>query len=177
MLTITGSGVAMALTSSARAARASVPAQQDLRLGIATYSLRNFQRQMAISMLKQLGVMLVSVKEFHLPYTITSEEAAKAKADFEKAGMTIVSGGVITLDDKDPKGLRSYFEYARRCGMPMIIAAPTHPALSEVEKLAREFDIKVAIHNHGPEDEHFPTPQSVLEALKGTDPRYGLCID
>ena len=177
MLTITGTGVAMALTSGVRAVWASVPAQQDVRLGVATYSLRNFQRQMAISMLKLLGVTLVSVKEFHLPYAITPEEAAKAKAEFEKARLTILSGGVITLDDKDPKGLRTYFEYARRCGMPMIIAAPTHQALGEMEKLAREFDIKVAIHNHGPEDRNFPTPQSVLEAVKNMDPRCGLCID
>jgi sugar phosphate isomerase/epimerase len=177
MLIIAGGGLAMASASVAKAITAAVPAQQDVRLGVCTYSVRNFQRQMAISTLKALGVSLVSVKEFHLPYSSTPEEAAKAKSDFAKAGMTIASGGVITLDDKDPKGLRSYFEYARRCGMPMIITAPTHPALSEVEKLAREFDIKVAIHNHGPEDKHFPTPQSVLEAVKGMDPRCGLCID
>jgi sugar phosphate isomerase/epimerase len=181
MLTVAGGGVAMAVGAGVRGVTASAatvaPASQDIKLGVASYSLRNFQRPMAISMLKQLGVNLVSVKEFHIPYTVTPEEAAKAKADFEKAGITIVSGGVITLDDKDPKGLRTYFEYARRCGMPMIIAAPTHPALSEVEKLAREFDIKVAIHNHGPEDKHFPTPQSVLEAVKNMDSRLGLCID
>ncbi len=49
--------------------------------------------------------------------------------------------------------------------------------MGEVEKLVREFDIKVAIHNHGPEDRNFPTPQSVLEAVKGMDPRCGLCMD
>ena len=41
----------------------------------------------------------------------------------------------------------------------------------------KEFDIKIAVHNHGPEDKHFPTPQSVLDAVKGMDPRCGLCMD
>jgi sugar phosphate isomerase/epimerase len=132
---------------------------------------------MAISILKQLGAKYVSVKEFHIPYTVTAEEAAKARADFERSGLTIVSGGVITLQDEDPAALRSYFEYAKRCGMPMIVAAPAHSTLGAVEKLAKEFDIHVAIHNHGPEDKHFPTPQSVLEAVKGRDPHMGLCMD
>lgn len=149
----------------------------DLRLGVCTYSVRSFQRGMAISIFKQLGTQYVSVKDFHIPYTVTVDEAAKARSDFENAGMTIVSGGVITLQDEDSSVLRHYFEYARRCGMPMIIAAPTHRTLSAIEKLAKEFEIKVAIHNHGPEDHNFPTPQSVLEAVKSMDPCMGLCMD
>ena len=41
----------------------------------------------------------------------------------------------------------------------------------------KEYDIKIALHNHGPEDKQFPTPQSALEAVKNMDPRCGLCID
>ena len=177
MLSVAGSGVAMVLSAGARGVSAPVPASEEIRLGVASYSLRNFQPHMAISMLKQLGVKWVSVKDVHLPYSATDEEAAKARADFQKAGMTVVSGGVIYLNETDPNGLRYYFEYARRCGMPMITAGPTHADVGEVEKLAREFNIQVAIHNHGPEDKQFPTPQSVLEAIKNMDSRMGLCID
>ncbi len=169
-------GMAMALTFDGETMAADA-ATQEIRLGVCTYSLHNFQRNMAISMIKQLGTPYVSVKDFHIPYTVTPQEAAKAKSDFEKAGLTIVSGGVMPLDDENPSGLRRYFEYARLCGMPMITAAPTHRVLGEVEKLARGFNVKVAIHNHGPEDKNFPTPQSVLEAVKGMDPRCGLCMD
>lgn len=151
--------------------------RDEVRLGVCSYSVRSFQRKMAISILKQLGVNYVSVKEFHIPYSVTATEAAKARTDFERSGLTIVSGGVITLQDEDPAVLRSYFEYARRCQMPMITAAPAHSTLGAIETLAKEFDIKVAIHNHGPEDKHFPTPQSVLEAVKGRDTRMGLCMD
>lgn len=151
--------------------------ESGFRLGVCSYSVREFQRKLAISMMKQLGVSTVSVKEFHLPYRSTPAEIAKARSDFEKAGLTIVSGGNIDLKDDDPAVLRRYFEYARACGMPLMVAAPTHKTLPAVERLAREFDIKVAIHTHGPEDPNFPTPQVVLRAVKDLDPRIGLCMD
>ena len=61
--------------------------------------------------------------------------------------------------------------------MPLIVCAPTHDTLPLMEKYVKQYDIKIAIHNHGPEDKHFPTPQSVLEAVRNMDPRCGLCID
>lgn len=153
------------------------PKSEELKLGVCTYSFHEFQRKLTISMIKELGTAYVSVKDFHMPYSMTPEEAAKAKNDFKKAGLTIVSGGAIFMFEDDPGALRRHFEYAKLCGMPMIVAGPTYQNLGAVEKLAKEFDIKIAIHNHGPEDEHFPAPQSVLDAVKGRDPRMGLCID
>jgi sugar phosphate isomerase/epimerase len=49
--------------------------------------------------------------------------------------------------------------------------------LDITEKMIREFDIKVAIHNHGPEDKFFPAPHDAYKALKGRDKRFGLCVD
>ena len=147
------------------------------RLGVCSYSFREFQRSLAISMIGQLGVSAVSVKDVHLPFTATAAEIEKARNDFRKAGLTIVSGGNIDLQDEEAPMLRRRFEYARACGMPLMVAAPTHKTLPAVEKLAREFNIKVAIHTHGPEDPHFPSPQIVLHAVKDLDPRIGLCMD
>ena len=167
-------GMAAAGTGATKAAELKAG---EFRIGVASYSFREFQRKLTISMIKQLGVRYVSVKEFHLPYTLSATEAAKAAGEFKKAGLTIVSGGNISLQDEDPAVLKRYFEYAKACGMPMMVTAPTHRTLPTVEKLAKEFDIKMALHNHGPEDKHFPTPQSVLEAVKNMDPRMGLCMD
>jgi sugar phosphate isomerase/epimerase len=58
-----------------------------------------------------------------------------------------------------------------------MIIAPTAKTLPIVEKCVKEYDMKVAIHNHGPEDPHFPTAKSVLTAVQGMDPRVGLCFD
>lgn len=147
------------------------------KIGVCTYSLHDFARNLAISMIKQLGVTYVSVKDFHIPYWSTPQEIAKAKNDFKKAGLVIASGGNMDMKENDPAALRKFFDYARACGMPMIVAAPTHENLPAIETLAKEYDIKVAIHTHGPEDPNFPAPKIVLDAAKGMDPRMGLCMD
>ncbi len=167
-------GASAALAAISRTPASAAPAGE-LTLGVATYSLRKFSRAQAIEILKQLNVQHISVKEFHLRYVSTPEEIAAGRKDFAAAGMQILSGGNIDL--KKPEELRKMFEYAKACGMPMMVCAPSHATLPEVEKLVKEFNIKAAIHNHGPEDKHFPSPQSVLKAVKDMDPRVGLCVD
>jgi sugar phosphate isomerase/epimerase len=168
-------GIAGALAGAGFAGAAPEEPSPALKLGVCSYCVREFQRGLAISLLQQLGARYVSVKDVHLPYSATSDEAAKAIKEFEKAGLKVVSGGTIPLSEAG--GLRKYFDYARRCGMPLMVTAPTHQTLREVEQLAKEFDIKVAIHTHGPEDDQFPNPQAVLDAVKGMDPRIGVCMD
>lgn len=149
----------------------------DLKLGVASYSFREFQRSLAIEDTRKLNVRYINIKEFHLPLNSTPEEIAKARKEFEKAGLIILGGGNISFQSADESDIRHKFEYARLAGMPVIVCAPTHVTLPMMEKYVKEYDIKIAVHNHGPEDKHFPTPQSVLEVVKNMDPRCGLCID
>jgi sugar phosphate isomerase/epimerase len=153
------------------------PKGAGIKLGVASYSLRKFPRAKAIAMIKDLGTPYVNIKEFHLPYNSTPDELAAGRKEFEDAGLKIVGGGTITLNKDDDADMRKYFEYARACGMPLMVIAPTHQTLPRIEKFVKTYDIKVAIHNHGPEDKHFPAPQDVLRAVKDMDPRVGLCID
>lgn len=146
-------------------------------VGVCSYTFREFQRKMAIDLMKQMGVKVISVKDVHLSYSLPADELRKAADEFRKAGFTIASAGNTDLKSEDPAVLRRYFEYARICGIPMLVAAPTHAVLPQVERLAKEFDMKVAIHTHGPEDPNFPVPKVVLEAVKGMDPRMGMCMD
>jgi sugar phosphate isomerase/epimerase len=149
----------------------------DFKIGIASYTFREFQRKMAIDMMKQLAVGYVSIKDVHLAYSLTPEDLKKGINEFKKAGLTPVSSGNTDLRSSDAAMLRRPFQYARDCGIQMLVAAPSHESLPAVEKLAKEFDIKVAIHPHGPEDTHFPVPKVVLDAIKGMDPRMGMCLD
>lgn len=149
----------------------------DVKLGVATYSLRQFQRDLAIRMVKQLNIEYVDIKEFHLPQNDTPEQTAAGRKAFDKAGLKVIGGGNITLAEPDEAGMRKHFEYAKAAGFPMMICAPRPTNLGVVEKLAKEFDVRIAIHNHGPEDKNFPTPKSVLDAVKNMDPRMGMCID
>lgn len=169
-----GSAVAAAGFASLEAAQ---PAPQALRLGVASYSLRQFQRGLALRMLSRLGITNLSVKEFHLPYSSTPQEIARGLEDFRRAGVTITSGGVIYLTEDSDADMRRYFEYAKACAMPMIVAGPTRVTLPRMERFVKEYGVAAAIHNHGPEDPHFPTPESALEAIRDMDPRVGVCID
>ena len=150
---------------------------ETLKLGVASYSFRELSRGLAIRMMKELRTPYLSVKEFHLSYRSTPEEIAKAVAEFDKAGLQVLSGGVVYMQKDDDAELRRCFDYARAARMPMLIIAPSHETLPKIEKLVAEYNIKVAVHNHGPEDKHFPGSKDVLAAVKDMDPRVGLCID
>lgn len=148
-----------------------------VKLGVASYSLRNFSRAKAIEMTKALGTPYISLKSFHLPYDASPTEIAAARHEIGAAGLEIVGGGVITFDADTDDGVRKYFDYAKAAGMPVIVCTCNPRVLPRVEKFVKQYDIKIAIHNHGPEDHDFPSPYDVLKAVKGMDPRIGLCID
>lgn len=149
-----------------------------LTFGVATYSLRDFYRHKAIAMIKELsgmGITNVNVKDFHLPMSDTPRQLASGVKAFNDAGLKIVAGGNVSMQKEEQ--LRPAFEYAKACGFPVIVCIPTPDTLPKVEALVKEFNIPVAIHNHGPEEKNFQSPYEVLKAVKDMDPRVGLCID
>jgi sugar phosphate isomerase/epimerase len=156
---------------------AAEPTPGGFKLGVASYSLRKFNRAAAISMIKQLRTPYVNIKEFHLPIRSTPAEVVAGRKEFEDAGLIILGGGNISFQKDDEDDFRHKFEYAKLAGMPVIVCAPTAQTLPKLEKYVKEYNIKLAIHNHGKTDKHFPSPQSVLKAVDGMDPRCGLCID
>jgi sugar phosphate isomerase/epimerase len=149
----------------------------DIRLAVVTYSLRKFSRSQAIEIVNNLGIKYVNVKAYHMPYYLSKEDLTAAREEFEKAGLTIVSGGNIGLGKDDEDFVRYHLEYAKNAGIPTVVCAPTHNNLGYIEKYAKKFDLKIAIHNHGPEDDHYPNGASVLKRVKNMDPRMGLCLD
>lgn len=148
-----------------------------IKLGVASYSLRKFTRQQALEMIKALHTPYVNLKSVHLPYELTSEEIAAARREIEAAGFQIVGGGTITFEKDTDEGVKRYFDYAKAAGMPLIVGTCDPAVLPRVERFAKQYDIKVAIHNHGPEDKHFPSPYDVLRHVKNLDARMGLCMD
>lgn len=149
----------------------------DVRLAVATYSLRKFSRSQTIDIVKDLGIKYVNVKAYHMPYYLSKKDLTAARKEFEDAGLTIVSGGNIGLEKDDEEFVRYHLEYAKNAGIPTVVCAPTHNNLGHIEKYARKLDLKIAIHNHGPEDDHYPNGASVLKRVKNMDPRMGLCLD
>ena len=173
-------GVALGAAGSAFApavAQGSPALHTDIKLGVASYSLRKFSRDEAISMTRALDTPYINIKSFHLTHESTPQELAAGRKVFEDAGLKIVGGGTITIHEDTDEFVGSMFEYAKNCGMPLMVVAPKPEVLPRIEKFARQYDIMVAIHNHGPEDQYFPAPSDGLKLIKDMDPRMGLCVD
>jgi sugar phosphate isomerase/epimerase len=149
----------------------------EIKLGIASYSLRKFPLDKALEMMKTLRTPYVNFKSVHAPYEASPQERAATRQRIQDAGFRIVGGGTIEFMKDDDDDVKALFTYARDMGMPLIVATCNPPVVPRLEKFAKQFDIKVAIHNHGPEDNKFPSPYDVLAAVKNLDPRVGLCID
>jgi len=170
-------GVVLAAPLPVMAGSPSAAGAESFKLGVASYSLRKFDRRTAIGMVKELNTQYINIKEFHLPIRDTPAQIAAGRKEFEDAGLIILGGGNISFQSDDDADIRHKFEYAKLAGMPLMVCAPTAKTLPKLEKYVREYDIKIAVHNHGKTDKNFPSPQSVLKAVKGMDPRCGLCID
>jgi sugar phosphate isomerase/epimerase len=176
---------AIALTAMAvpRATSANKPNRDSVLIGsvgfgIASYTFRNFARAEMIDFLKRLHVTDVNLKDIkdHLPADPVEE--IKALSDYVSAGIKLHAGGTIYFDKDEDDDIRRKFEYAKRAGIKVIVAGDPAPAtLPRIEKFVKEYDIRFALHNHGPEDKLWPSPLTVLKAVKNMDHRMGCCID
>ena len=149
----------------------------EIKLGIASYSLREFPLDKALEMAKTLRTPYINFKSVHIPYEKTPEALAANRKQIEDDGFKIDGGGRITFDQDTDAGVEKYFAYAKAAGMPTIVCTMAVGTLPRVEKFAKQYDINIAIHNHGTEDKIFPSPYDVLKHVKSMDPRMGLCID
>jgi inosose dehydratase len=147
-----------------------------LKIGAATYTFNKLKLDDAIKATVRVGLPYCSIKDFHLPMKSTTDERKAVVAKFKAAGITPLSVGVVTLKN-DEAQVRAAFEYTRDVGVPVMVCAPDPASLPICEKMVKEFDIKLAIHNHGPEDNKFPSPYDVIKAVENLDPRIGCCID
>ncbi len=163
-------------TATAMAPDSHATSASPIRLGIASYTFRNFDQAHLIDFMKELKTPYLNVKEMHLPMTPADQVAPRA-AQYRAAGLNLSTGGTISFPNDDDEDIRKKFEYCKAAGISLIVAAPTHQTLPRVEKFVKQYNIRVGIHNHGPEDKNFPSPLDVLAAVGKMDPRMGCCID
>jgi sugar phosphate isomerase/epimerase len=144
-------------------------------LGLASYTLRNFKLDQVLAMTRRVGLKYIALKSVHLPLESTKAEIEAVAAKVKDAGLELYGGGVIYM--KDEAEVNQAFDYAKAAGMKVIIGAPQPELIALVNKKVQQYDIKLAIHNHGPGDKTYPTPASVYEKIKDLDKRVGLCDD
>jgi len=142
---------------------------------MASYTFRKFSREQALAMTSRLGLKRIAFKSMHLPLETGEEEIKAVAAKVREQGLELYGCGVVYM--KSEAEVRQAFDYARAAGMKIIIGVPNHELLDLVEAKVKEYDIRLAVHNHGPGDKLYPTPESVLEKVGHRDRRLGLCMD
>jgi sugar phosphate isomerase/epimerase len=177
---LAGAGAAVSLSSfiEVRANSEQKKATQKIKalnLGMASYTFRRFSLEETLVMTKRLGLRRIAFKDFHLPLKSSEAEINAVSKRVRDANFELYGCGVVYMENETE--VEQAFKYARAAGMKVIIGVPSHELLNSVNKKVQEFDIKLAIHNHGPEDKRYPTPESVYEKIRGLDPRLGLCLD
>lgn len=144
-------------------------------LGVASYTFRKFKLEETLAMTKKVGLKYIAFKSFHLALDSTPSQIKEVVAKVKEADLVLYGGGVIYMNSEAE--VHRAFDYAKAAGMKVIIGVPKPELLKLVNKKVQEYDIKVAIHNHGPGDKTYPTPASAYEKIKNLDKRIGLCND
>lgn len=172
---------ACTLASSIPAASSNTPPDETgsgIRLGLASYTFRDFDRAHLIGFMKQLKISDLNAKNVkdHLPADPAEENTALS--DYAAANIKLHAAGVVYFPKDHDGDIRAKFEYGKRASLPVIVGSPGSVAiLHRMERFVKEYDIRIAIHNHGPEDPLWPSPLDVLKAVRSMDRRLGCCID
>ena len=175
---VAGAGALAAQTPSILTAKPSSPSKDSgipFQLGIASYTFREFSLEKTIEMTTRLDISKLCLKSMHMPLDSTAEEIKSMAAKVREAGIDLYGGGVIYMTNAEE--VENAFAYAGYAGMKIIVGVPEHELLELCNRKVKETGIVLAIHNHGPGDEKYPTPESAYKLIKDMDPGMGLCVD
>jgi len=145
-------------------------------MGIQSYTLRAYALDTALEIIhEELGLHFVELAGKHLPVTANDDQIRKAQDKCSALAIKVAGHGVNNFS-KDHDENRRVFEFAKRFGVHTISADPSEDAFESLDKLAVEYDIRIAIHNHGP-GARYNKVADVLTAIKGHHPYIGACAD
>lgn len=145
-------------------------------LGVATVTLKALPLDPMVAAVKRVGYEHISLHRAHSAWENQPGQWRDAAGRIRAAGVTPLCCGVLYLKNDEP-AMRRMMEYVKAHGLDFFSCSPEPAALPVLEQLVREYDLRCAIHNHGPEDRSWPSVNGVMQALAGVDARIGLCLD
>ncbi len=149
--------------------------ESSLQMGMAGFTFAKFDVEKSIAMMKRVNITNLSVKDFHLPLDSSAEKIQTVLGQFKDGGISIYAVGVIYMKSKE--AVDQAFDYAKKVGVSLIVGVPNPELIDYAEEKVKSSNIRLAIHNHGPEDKLYPSPKNVYDQIKNRDERVGLCID
>jgi sugar phosphate isomerase/epimerase len=147
----------------------------ELTLGLASYTLRSLKLDDVIKTTKRLDINYIALKSMHMALEASDDEIKAMAEKVRAAGLKLYGAGVIYM--KTQQDVENSFRYAVAAGLDTIIGVPNHEFLPMVNDLVKKHNIKFAIHNHGPGDDLYHSPNDVFAKIKDLNKRIGLCID
>jgi len=174
----TGAGIAAAGIPSVGNTRVAYPGpsgQDSFKLAVAGYTFVKFDLDQSLSMMKRIGVSLLGVKDFHLPLDSSPEVIGQTLDKMKASGVAPYGVGPIYM--KSEAAVDQAFAYARLVGVSLVVGVPDIALLPYVEKKVKETDIRLAIHNHGPDIPLYQSAGDVWVSIRDLDPRIGFCLD
>lgn len=170
-------GLAISAALGERLARAAVAADGGFRLGIQSYSLRAYKFPEALKHVQTLGLSHIEPYSKHVPISTVPSYISEQKALLEQHGITADAFGVVSFNDNENKA-REAFEFASAMGLLSLSANPQKntATFDLLEKLVDEYQIPIAIHNHGP-GALYDKADDVVQWTKDRHPLIGACVD
>ncbi len=145
------------------------------KMGVQSYSMRKMGLEAMLRATRELGLRYIEAFMAHLPYFGAPEKWSEMKQTVAKSGVEVLAYGVVGFDGNE-QAARTIFEFAKAMGIPVITADPAPASFRYLARMCEEFNIPVAIHNHGP-NTRYDTIRSVEEAMRGQPEWIGACID
>jgi inosose dehydratase len=152
------------------------PAPGTFTVGVATVTLKSLPLENMLAAVHRVGLDKISLHRAHSPWENQPGQWGDIAAKIRAGGITPLCCGVLYLKNDEP-AMRRMMEYVKAHGLSFFSCSPEPAALPLLEKLVTEFDLRCAIHNHGPEDKSWPSVAGVMSAIASLDPRIGLCLD
>lgn len=174
-LGVAASTVAPFVASASTGTKGNIDKKDHLPVGMAGYTFAKFDLDKAIAIMNRVAIKYISVKDIHLPLNSSPEKIQEVLAKFSAGGINVYAVGVIYMKTK--AAVDEAFEYAKKVGVPLIVGVPNPELLDYTEEKVKSSNIKIAIHNHGPEDKLYPGPKNVYDLIKNRDARMGICLD
>ena len=172
---LTAAGAAAGAAALAPRGRALAQAPAGLNLGIQLYSLRGYKVDEALKHASDLGFKFVEFYSGMFPLDASPEAIATMRKKLADLGLTVSAHGVNRFT-KDDAANRKMFEFAKAAGIRNFSADPDPDSFESLDRLVKEYDIRVGIHNHGP-THRYNKAVDVLRAVEKWDPRIGACAD
>ncbi len=151
-------------------------AAEDLfHLSMAGYTYCNFDLDTTLAFMKRIDVHYLCIKDFHLPLDSDAQKIAEFKAKLKDADVCGYGVGPIYM--KSEAEVDRAFDYAKRVGVNLLVGVPNYDLLDYVEKKVKQYDIRLAIHLHGPDNPNYPNAEDIWNHVKDRDARMGMCLD